>query len=1511
MAITFTKKAAAELKGRIRRQISELRATSSAEDDKVHDSRVKYDGDIEMLLSLIDDAPISTIDSFLQKLSRPYLDTLCERPPSDNLDEGESMLLRGEAVRAAWRLQTGIDGVEAGLRGDIEAFLQSRNRLATRLGGQSKASTVISSMLNRSLFVAEAQRKVMQGGRLDSESSLFEIVFTNNLEHLINEYFQQFVYLIGEWVDCWCECGGALISDSSEGQTRFRYVQSLLTQAEVQTDIEKLQWIGLVCHALIPKSNWNKVECKPIGNGTPPNNLDWSSGVLGRSSWSIDAEVKSMILNKLDDITSSIQSLVENKEMFVLRTFGWSAHIFHKFFSPPIPQGEKCKPHPDIIAIEELEKGNNTGNASSDLELQFIEDLFRVHDGARQILNRLKEDRGLSDFDDIYRYAEALLLSRCPDVCRDDYPSNVVDALDSIGDDCWSDTHIQHALELAKDNPKVFIDLKERYQRLKNIRREFRAFIIDEFQDTNPQQFRLLCRLWGRRHLEPDEPISPQSGWDPTVCVVGDMKQSIYRFRQADVTVMLDAVQAIRRMNSLEADSESRLSQLIRPDAAVDPRVVDPNEIGFVKGTEFHQQNRDRWVSFALDDDGSNLGHEAIQSRMEGHIQMRTNYRTLPTLVDFMNGVFDDSFGPRNRLIDGRWHASAQRLIAGRKDSPKTGGLEWIIPSGRGDEQAPLDLAIPLDPYSHRDKNLKSLYADLLARRLAALFTGGRSNCGVGSNAVHVTESNEIRPEDVMILVHSRKNIPLIIRILESYGIPAMADKQGILLHRPVNRPMMALLWWLSNQKSKSAALALARSEIIALDDSQILRFLTSKEDAYTSLFNSIGNTKVQNLFARISKLGALGKSNQAIREVIEHSDLLYAHPRESDRQDVENWYTLYNSLTVSLGDDPGLIYSRMKELKDLGSNGPASTNESSTRAVQVMTIHASKGLEANIVVLFDMFTAGEFATQFSKNDNCIVTSDLLSGRIDLWNQNSKIEGGLWQIMSQLDDSQVNAELARTFYVALTRARDRLILVGKPKGGAWLDDSDLIICRGNARLNMGYMLLDGIKSISSKYNGNDSVWVDVKHKSCKTSAYKINLSHTAIQAQLGPSGPKSLYMFHGPVCFEQKQLVSVRDKVARTLINSISTDGEPESRKLSRTSHRIRLTSHGLDSTQSCRRRFWLSEKSGWRGERLNFVPTEAEAGYWPEATVFGSLYHRMLEIGLANPGSNVHDLEPVWTQMHEDRLTQSDAIDEVMNQAIGLNEEVAERTRSRLLHLAKICRDGKLGALCSGAKSDGFIVEGLRTELPFLLTITNHPEELHRSVWTPGGEDFRTTIDRIDSIFDGRADLVLALRDEAGKGWLQVVDAKTTGCLNGFKSGNTLEGTPLQMVVDDNSSYATTPAEEELIAKHRLQLTLYCMALEIGEQVKPEAARRSILPPAILVAASGRMIRMHEEDYLSAKNDLADLVSWMGEVSARGASDKAPPRLPMSHEKTCRSCPFNSGSIKLCGPEGERLGPA
>ena len=81
----------------------------------------------------------------------------------------------------------------------------------------------------------------------------------------------------------------------------------------------------------------------------------------------------------------------------------------------------------------------------------------------------------------------------------------------------------------------------------------------------------------------------------------------------------------------------------------------------------------------------------------------------------------------------------------------------------------------------------------------------------------------------------------------------------------------------------------------------------------------------------------------------------------------------------------------------------------------------------------------------------------------------------------------------------------------------------------------------------------------------------------------------------------------------------------------------------------------------------------------------FGSLFHRLLEIGLANPGSKTKDLDKKWTESQSDNLTDSKTIEEVMAQSTISEEDVLERTKLRLLHLGKLARNGSLGRLAAG----------------------------------------------------------------------------------------------------------------------------------------------------------------------------------------------------------------------------------
>jgi len=79
------------------------------------------------------------------------------------------------------------------------------------------------------------------------------------------------------------------------------------------------------------------------------------------------------------------------------------------------------------------------------------------------------------------------------------------------------------ASRLLRDNPEV-----RRY-----FQRKFTHILVDEFQDTDPLQAEVLLYLTGRDCEERDwRKISPRPG---SLFLVGDPKQSIYRFRRADI----------------------------------------------------------------------------------------------------------------------------------------------------------------------------------------------------------------------------------------------------------------------------------------------------------------------------------------------------------------------------------------------------------------------------------------------------------------------------------------------------------------------------------------------------------------------------------------------------------------------------------------------------------------------------------------------------------------------------------------------------------------------------------------------------------------------------------------------------------------------------------------------------------------------------------------------------------------------------------------------------------------
>ncbi len=93
-------------------------------------------------------------------------------------------------------------------------------------------------------------------------------------------------------------------------------------------------------------------------------------------------------------------------------------------------------------------------------------------------------------------------------------------------------------LERGADRALEYPEVRADYQK------RFDLVLVDEFQDTNPLQAKIILRF-----------VKPEAS---NLCVVGDPKQSIYRFRDADVSVFEDFCRQLPVRISLTANYRSR-----------------------------------------------------------------------------------------------------------------------------------------------------------------------------------------------------------------------------------------------------------------------------------------------------------------------------------------------------------------------------------------------------------------------------------------------------------------------------------------------------------------------------------------------------------------------------------------------------------------------------------------------------------------------------------------------------------------------------------------------------------------------------------------------------------------------------------------------------------------------------------------------------------------------------------------------------------------------------------------
>ena len=258
--LTFTNRAADEMKDRLRRTISRIRPGPLGEDSKHrYDPRVKSQGFIEQLLTLLEDAPIGTIDSFLSQLVSPYRGKLGDALSRENVSDAARAILVETSLRTIWRLASDRsrigDAVDAGIPAHIATeVLSARDRVAQHYSGRTSASRVLRALVGKSVFVEESSRKVMdEEGNVDRDK-LLAMIMSSIEEADIDEQaerVQKIIRLVFETIK---ECIQTPSASGWAAETRMACLEELDRTGPPADSWGKLCWMGHVLTCTVSPS---------------------------------------------------------------------------------------------------------------------------------------------------------------------------------------------------------------------------------------------------------------------------------------------------------------------------------------------------------------------------------------------------------------------------------------------------------------------------------------------------------------------------------------------------------------------------------------------------------------------------------------------------------------------------------------------------------------------------------------------------------------------------------------------------------------------------------------------------------------------------------------------------------------------------------------------------------------------------------------------------------------------------------------------------------------------------------------------------------------------------------------------------------------------------------------------------------------------------------------------------------------------------------------------------------
>ncbi len=500
-------------------------------------------------------------------------------------------------------------------------------------------------------------------------------------------------------------------------------------------------------------------------------------------------------------------------------------------------------------------------------------------------------------------------------------------------------------------------------------RQKFQEVLIDEYQDVNKLQENILHGV--TRHDPETE----------NLFMVGDVKQSIYAFRLADPGLFLE-----------------------------------------------------KYRHFGQSDGGE-------------RIILAENFRSRGEVISFTNFIFTQLMDEK---VGQMAYDDAAQLLQGNDSFPDRDHFdtEVLIYLKEEEDEEAVEFADDSDLMID-DKATGEV--TMVAQKIRDMIQN--------KVLIYDKKAKAERPmtyKDIVLLTPTKKNNLLIMETFKEYGISVILNDSQSFFQRTEITVILSLLKVIDNPRQDIALAAVLRSPIVGLNERQLasIRIALSSGDYYDAVNTYITDFDLEKehdkekratyhtliaFLEQLNKWRQTARQNnlvQLIWQIYEETHFLdYVGGMTSGKQRVANLHAFYERAkkyesTNFKGLFQFIRFIERIQDRDQDLAEPTIFSEDED-AVRVMTIHASKGLEFPIVFVMDMsksFNLQDIRADYLFSEEYGIGTDLF----DSVNR-MKYPSLTTFALANEKKKQLLAEEMRKLYVALTRAEQKLFLVGTYK----------------------------------------------------------------------------------------------------------------------------------------------------------------------------------------------------------------------------------------------------------------------------------------------------------------------------------------------------------------------------------------------------------------------------------------------------------------------------------------------